>query len=402
MRKSEIECLSARDLREAEGVRGFSRIWGRHQVRCPRLLSMGWWFRPRPRGQAVVEFAIILPFLLLLLVIAIDFGRVFASYVELMNGTREGAAYAATNPTDNYGITARVAAEANAQHQIGEGSLFVTTKCSYGDGTVIACATAAGAVGAGSFVTVSAHEHFTFMTPLISSVFGGHLDLRASSAAAILVLAPSGGGAPQDCGSSPTLPSPAFTATVDGRTVHLDASASEPKTGVCAISGYNWNMGDGLDPWPPVVGMNTDYTYTHDGWYTITLEATNPAGNNYQWQTVWVGGGPPSATPTPTLAPTPTPAPTTQPPVCNTAPTFTYNFTGNGSGTKAHQMTFYGAYTGQPAPASWLWTFGDGYAEQEPGQTVSRNYAAAGTYTVTLTVTNGSCVKQVSQQVVVP
>jgi len=49
------------------------------------------------RGQGLVEFAIILPLLALLLVMAVDAGRVFFGWVALQNASRIGADYAATH-----------------------------------------------------------------------------------------------------------------------------------------------------------------------------------------------------------------------------------------------------------------------------------------------------------------
>ncbi|MGI8830388.1 MAG: TadE/TadG family type IV pilus assembly protein [Candidatus Limnocylindria bacterium] len=54
--------------------------------------------RPVSRGQAMVEFALILPLLALLLVMAIDFGRVFFGSVGLNNAARIAANAAASNP----------------------------------------------------------------------------------------------------------------------------------------------------------------------------------------------------------------------------------------------------------------------------------------------------------------
>lgn len=54
-------------------------------------------------GQSMVEFALVLPILILLLMGIMDFGRLFAGYVELQNAARDGARYAAVqqiNPTD--------------------------------------------------------------------------------------------------------------------------------------------------------------------------------------------------------------------------------------------------------------------------------------------------------------
>jgi hypothetical protein len=49
------------------------------------------------RGQALVEFAIILPVLALLLVMALDFGRVFFGWIGLQTGVRAAADFAASN-----------------------------------------------------------------------------------------------------------------------------------------------------------------------------------------------------------------------------------------------------------------------------------------------------------------
>jgi hypothetical protein len=60
----------------------------RRQRRAPRSLL----------GQSLVEFALLLPLLLLLLLGAIDFGRVFFGWVAVNNAARVGADYAATQP----------------------------------------------------------------------------------------------------------------------------------------------------------------------------------------------------------------------------------------------------------------------------------------------------------------
>lgn len=54
--------------------------------------------QPPSRGQALVEFALILPILALLIVMAIDFGRVFFGWVSLHNAARIGANFAGYTP----------------------------------------------------------------------------------------------------------------------------------------------------------------------------------------------------------------------------------------------------------------------------------------------------------------
>jgi Flp pilus assembly protein TadG len=50
-------------------------------------------------GVALVEFALVVPVLLLLLVGILDTGRAVNAYVTISNASREGARYAALNPT---------------------------------------------------------------------------------------------------------------------------------------------------------------------------------------------------------------------------------------------------------------------------------------------------------------
>ena len=53
-----------------------------------------------PRAQALVEFALLLPLLLVLIIGAMDFGRVFYFKIILTNAAREGANYLSRNPAD--------------------------------------------------------------------------------------------------------------------------------------------------------------------------------------------------------------------------------------------------------------------------------------------------------------
>lgn len=53
----------------------------------------------RRRGQSLVEFAIVLPIMLFLTVIALDFGRVYLGWINLQSMSRIAANLAANNPT---------------------------------------------------------------------------------------------------------------------------------------------------------------------------------------------------------------------------------------------------------------------------------------------------------------
>jgi Flp pilus assembly protein TadG len=58
----------------------------------------------RRRGQGLVEFALILPVLLLILIGTIEFARIFFIYISITNAAREGARYGMVNPKDLNGI----------------------------------------------------------------------------------------------------------------------------------------------------------------------------------------------------------------------------------------------------------------------------------------------------------
>lgn len=51
----------------------------------------------REEGQAAIEFMLMLPFFILFLLMAIDFGILMYNYVSVANAAREGARYGAVN-----------------------------------------------------------------------------------------------------------------------------------------------------------------------------------------------------------------------------------------------------------------------------------------------------------------
>lgn len=55
--------------------------------------------RSQARGQSLVELALFLPILALLLIGALDLGRVFFATVQLTNSVREGASFGQTSPS---------------------------------------------------------------------------------------------------------------------------------------------------------------------------------------------------------------------------------------------------------------------------------------------------------------
>ena len=62
--------------------------------------------REREQGQGLLEFALVVVFLLLVMFGIIDFARVFFGYATMSNGVREGARFAVVHPHDEAGILA--------------------------------------------------------------------------------------------------------------------------------------------------------------------------------------------------------------------------------------------------------------------------------------------------------
>jgi Flp pilus assembly protein TadG len=321
----------------------------------------------RSRGQALVEFALIVPVMFLLLLIAIDFGRLFFSYIQINNAAREAASFASRAPTNSAGITNVALQETNAQSQVGESAFVVTTSCKNSAGVTLAsCALATGgAAGAGNTITVNVNERFTFLTPLIGGMFS-NLHLIADATSTVTDYASSSDGSPP---GGCSLPVPSFVVNVtSGMTVFADPTASRPNSGVCNISGFNWSWDS--DPNNDTVGTATgdSHTYTIPGTYVITLEVSNQAGRATTTGSITV----------PVV-------PTTPPCV---APTANFTFTASGKDRTYRDASTVADPINCPI-TDWLWTFTDlGGTQSNAQNPATQTYGNNGNHPVTLRVTN--------------
>jgi Flp pilus assembly protein TadG len=111
---------------------------------------------PRDRGAAAVEFALLLPMLLLLVFGIIDFGRALNAQITLTQAAREGARLASLGQSSANVSTATT----NAATGLKPVTVTVTT-----------CQPSTGTPADG---TVKVSYKFTFVTPLaaISGLFG--------------------------------------------------------------------------------------------------------------------------------------------------------------------------------------------------------------------------------------
>jgi Flp pilus assembly protein TadG len=109
------------------------------------------------RGAAAVEFALVLPLLLLLVFGIIDFGRALNAQITLTQAAREGARLAALGQS---------AATVTSQAQAAATDLSPVTVA------VTGCAVGAGGT---ANATVTVTYHFSFLTPVgaIAALVGG-------------------------------------------------------------------------------------------------------------------------------------------------------------------------------------------------------------------------------------
>jgi len=142
-------------------------------------------------------------------------------------------------------------------------------------------------------------------------------------------------------------PVASFTASAVEGTTPLEVAFTDTSTG--SPTSWSWDFGDGATS----TEQRPTHTFTTDGSFTVTLTATTSGGSSSA-STVVVTSPPAIAS----FASTPTPG----------SPDVAFADTSTGS------------------PTSWVWDFGDGTTSTE--QSPTHSYAAAGTFTVSLTVVN--------------
>lgn len=283
------------------------------------------------RGQSLVEFAIVLPVLLLLVAGAIDLGRAYFGAINLENAVKEGAFYGARDPecasdavvgcTDPATVRARVETELDG---IAPSSFLA--KC-FAPGTTVF--TGAGKALAdcedGDLYYVRAQIPFSLITPILSNIVGSTITLTSDASAVVLTSF-------EQLGGSVTFPSSSPSPT--------------PAPGQCTVPDFTLG--------PTKLGDATDVWVNNGGFQAANLTKVGPNGQNVSWQslapgtvgsctntTIIVANAPqatatPAPTPTPTAVPTPTPTPN---PVATPTPTPTMTPVGTPTPTPVAQCS---------------------------------------------------------------
>ncbi len=161
-------------------------------------------------------------------------------------------------------------------------------------------------------------------------------------------------------------PVASLTVTPSGGATPLFVTADASKsTDPIGITGYSFTFGDGSAKVGPQSGSSASHTYVTAGTYTVTVTATDGAGASSSATATVVTQAPPN--PALTVTPAAGPAP--------------LSVTADASASTA----------GSNPISSYTFAFGDGTsAGPQAGATTTHSYAAGGTYTLKVTVTDSA------------
>ena len=325
----------------------------------------------KSRGQSLVEFALTLPVILLLTLVALDFGRVYLGYINLQNMARIAANFAANHP-DAWGATPDTTSQTQYRNQILADASATNCRLPQSAGVpVVPTPVFTDTNGNGSSndlgdrVAVQISCTFDVITPGISNVLGGTVAVSAESnfpvKSGLSYVDGAGTG-----GTTPVLPNAAFTGN------GVVSSLVETDPGVIKISDdspfvvefrdtsggsptlFAWDFGDGTTSTLQDPLNHTFSTSNPSETFHVSMTATNVNGSSTAYMDVTVIG------------------------------TSLVAFSAD------RQLISPGmsvAFTDASASGgtSYDWDFGDG--ETGTGTNPSHTYSSAGLYNVTLTVT---------------
>jgi len=128
--------------------------------------------RRRRRGQGLVEFALVAPVFILILMAFFDLGRGVFIYNSITNAAREGARLAIVNQDTSLVLQRMRAQSAVAESNNGDGSdltVVFRRADAHGNPTSTACSTTDG-VQLGCLAVVTYASKFDLITPIVRQV----------------------------------------------------------------------------------------------------------------------------------------------------------------------------------------------------------------------------------------
>ena len=131
------------------------------------------------KGVAALEFALAAPFLILMLLAIVDFGRAIDQSIRLETAARSGAQYALSFPEDLAGISSAVSAALTGQTGLHTPQVTMACECPGSGGTATAdpgCTSTC--TDRRRLVTVVVRQDFTALHFVRISTLSGNVTLR--------------------------------------------------------------------------------------------------------------------------------------------------------------------------------------------------------------------------------
>lgn len=321
----------------------------------------------RARGQSLVELALIAPVFLLLMLTAIDLGRLLYSQITITNAAKEaalvasqGGTYQANQPcSDTNTVMCGALTEARGGFvEVDQARVTLTPATCVKD--------AMYPPGGPPNVSVEVTAPFRMVTPIIDAFVASNLVLHATAEAQCLVV---------PFVTFPSIPDPiaAFTATPASGPAPLDVAfnASGSSSPGATITSYDWSFGGS--------GVTINQTFPA-GTHTVVLTITDSRGQtDTDTAVITVTGSGPA-------------------PVC---PTIAFTATDKSNRPFPHRMDLDSTLTpSSGGPWAFAWTG----AITATGKSPRVDFPTSGPQDVTVTATNsaGTCSVSATQTVTAP
>jgi PKD repeat protein len=329
--------------------------------------------RASSRGQSLVELALIAPVFLVLLMTAIDLGRLLYSQITITNAAKEAALVASQGGTwqanapcsDTNTVMCGALSEAQGGFvEVDQTRVTLSPATCELNGTYPA--------GGPPTVSVEVSSPFNLLTPIIGSIVGSNIVLHSTAEAECLVV-------PEVTFPSVPPPTAAFTASpMSGPaplTVTFDGSGSAAQG--ATITDYSWSFGGS--------GAIVSHTFSSAGSFTVVLTVTDSRGQTGSSNaTITVTGSGPTATP---------------PPSC---PTVDFTWTDRSNAGNPHRMDLDATLSPATSGYNYAWVGAFTGVGRMDRASVTVNFISSGSQSVAVTATLGSCTVTVTKSVPVP
>ena len=331
--------------------------------------------RKRSRGQSVVEFALVVPVLLLLTLTAIDFGRVYLGWINVQQMTRIAANQAAEHasvwatPGDPTGQKAKYQAKVKNDARL----INCTLPNPLPDPVI------SGGTELGAPVVVGLSCQFKLITPIISNVLGGTILVSAETMYPVkegVVATVPGGGAP-------IIPAPEakFVGSPQSGWSSLVVNFTNDSTGAPTTQTWDFSVapsstGTGSGSVSPLSSFSSGpqtVTYTCSGapgdtcTWGVSLQINNAGGTDTETKLDYITVTVPPPPPDPIAEFTASPRTGVEP------QTVTFSFVQ----LRTPPITY----------ASYEWDLDGNGTFEATGQNVSRTYSTDGVFDISLRVT---------------